>query len=728
MLFIRIAIPLLILFGILNLIVGVANDAVNFLGSATGSGAAKRRNILFVSAAGLLIGSLISAGMMEFASGDIIYTGEFDLTELLSVFLAATIVNIYLIDTFNTLKLPTSTTIAVVFELTGGALAILLIKRLNAGEDTFIPEIINTNEVFLILTGIVLSIVMSLFLGLIIQFIARLVFTFNYRGRNKIFLSVFGGLAITAIFFMIFKKTITGTFIDVRMVHLLVVEHLPEVLVTIFAGFTFILFFMSLALDIDISRIVVLFGTFALAMSFAANDLVNFIGVPVEGIKKILEQSGGMTVFGAGIFPVVIFLVSALIMSLTIFFSKRSGGVTYTEIALLNQGSGRERFGIFPAALFILEQALKIKHSFMRSMPAGFISFLSRRYESNSAGHLPGKNDTAFFDNIRAIVNLTIAGLLISLGTYFEFPLSTTFVVFMVAIGAAIADNAWKKENAANRIAGVIYIVSGWGITSVAAFLGGFAITVIIFYGKTAGLTAVTLFLFYRLYKTIRSGNIKKEEISEVNRNDFNGKSILSDIEDDIRKIILECSKIYYLSVNSFVEEDRNNSAKAAKDAKHLYGRAEAGRSRMFESLTNTPGSGMMQANILIQTFDHLSEIMKNLEFITQTMKEGYSKKGNRLIKQQKSELHNLSEEVSTFFNFIIYILKEKRFDSIPELISKQQMIISYIEDLRTAQIKRAKNREGSTKGGLLFIDVLADTKNLLLSSVNFLNNYRKYA
>ncbi len=726
MIFIRIVIPLFIIFGILNLFVGITNDAVNFLGSAVGSGAAKRRRILLVSSIGILLGSFISAGMMDVTGGEIIRPELFDLPELLSLLAAAMITNILLIDTFNTLKIPTSTTIAVVFELTGGALAIALIRNFHVASNIPLPELINTNKVLLILAGIVLSILISVFLGLMIQFIARLLFTFKYKERSKVLLSVFGGLAISAISFMIFKKAATGPAIDDLWWHQLISGHLPEILITIFAGSTFIFFFLSLTLDIDISRIVVMFGTFALALSFAANDLVNFIGMPLTGIKRTAETYGIIPMFDTGLYLTVILMVSALIMSITLFFSKKAQGVTETELLLFRQGTGRERFGTFPAAVFIVGLAQKTKRIIAKALPAGFTGFLAKRFEpAGTAGPGPEKEEV-YFDNIRAVVNLTIAGLFISLGTYFRFPLSTTFVVFMVAAGAAIADNAWKKENAAHRVAGVIYIMAGWFITAVAAFLGSFALAIVIFYGRTAALTVVAAILFYRLYKTTVSHD--SVETSEQYNKKANVVPGLNDIDEKIKKIILECSKIYLLSVNSFVDEDKSSSSKTAKEAKQLYNKAEDDRSDLFASLIKIEDSGLVQANMLIQTFDHFSEMLKNLAFIAKTLKGGYSKKGSRLTVQQRSELHNLSDEVSTFFNFMIHIIKEKRFESIPELISKQQMIISYMEDLRTAQIKRAKNKSGSTKGGLLFIEVLADTKNLLLSSVNFLNTYRKYA
>ena len=741
MIFVWTAIPLLLIFGILNLITGVSNDAVNFLGSAVGSGVVKRRNVIIISSIGILLGTYISAGMMEVAHHGIIHPESFNLTELFSVLMASLVVNILLIDTFNTLKFPTSTTIAVVFELTGGALSVSLMRSMSGFDSSMLQSMINTNEVFFILTGIILSIIIAFFIGVVVQFLTRLIFTFRYRNSNKILFSIFGGMAITAISFLILKKSLTGLMIGDSFWHELILNYMPEMLITVFAGSTFIFFFMSLSLDVDVSRLVVIFGTFALALSFAANDLVNFIGIPVAGIETAYSALSDSTTGPAGqqvllnghagrSIQLIIYGLSAVIMAVTLFFSKKAKGVIETELYLMRQNPGYERFEAFPVSVYVVDLFLKIKQNFLKVIPEGVISYINKRYVHDQDGmKLNTQSEIVYFDNLRAIVTLTVAGLLISLGTYLQFPLSTTFVVFMVAVGAALADNAWKKEDAAQRVSGTIYIMGGWFLTAAMAFLGSFVLTMMLFYGKTFVLIPVTALLFYRLYRTGFRSEIKKTAKSEAGTNDVSRTDhdeILNNIDTNFRRLLLECSKLYFLAVRSFLEEDKNGSVNIAENAELLFEKAERSKSELFESLINMSESSISYGNLLIQSFDHITGILKNLIFISGSLKNAHSKKGYRFIGSQRREMHELADEVSSFFNFMVHIIKEKRFNSIPELIGKQQMIISYIEELRLVQIRRTKNKKGKARSGLLYMEILANTRDLLLFSINFINTYSK--
>ena len=731
MMFVWTTIPLLIIFGILNLIIGVSNDAVNFLGPAIGSGVAKRRNIIFISALGILIGTYISAGMLEVAHHGIINTENLRTTEFFSVLLASLMVNIILIDTFNTLKFPTSTTIAVVFELTGGVLAIAMLKGINSSDNSIIQSVINTDVVFFILTGIILSIIAAFFIGVAVQFLTRLIFTFRYRNSNKILFSIFGGMAITAISFMILKKSLTGLMIGDTFWQELAVNYIPEMLITVFAGSTFLFFFMSLTFEIDVSRLVVLFGTFALALSFAANDLVNFVGIPVAGIETAYSTlSGSLSGYDGSFIQLIIYGLFAMIMAFTLFFSKKAKGVIETELFLMRQNPGYERFEAFPASVYVVDLFLKIKRNFLKVIPEGVVSYINKRYVNDlNELKINFQSEIVYFDNLRAIVTLTVAGLLISFGTYFRFPLSTTFVVFMVAIGTALADNAWKKENAAQRVSGTIYIMGGWFLTAAMAFLGTFILTIVLFVGKTFILIPVTLLLFYRLYKTnffTGLNNDVKRITGNEDVNIMDQDEMLNDIDINFRYLLLECSKIYFLAVQSFLEEDKNSSVKVAKDANLLHERAERLKSGLFEVLIDLPESRIDYGNLLIQSFDHITGMLKNLTFIGGSLKKTNSRKGYRFIGSQRKEMHDLADEVSSFFNFMIHIIKEKRFNSIPELISKQQLIISHIGELRLIQIKRTKNRKGTARSGLLYLEIQASTRDLLLSSINFINTYRK--
>ncbi len=753
MTFIWLAISVLILFGILNLTVGLSNDAVNFLNSAIGTGVAKRKTVYWIAGAGIVFGTFISAGMMEVAGNGIIYTDKFYLTELLSVFMAAMLVNIVLIDAFNTFKFPTSTTIAVVFELIGGALAIALIKQHNTELGSFpISEIINTDKVLIILSGIIFSIVLSFLIGMIVQFLARLLFSFNYKNSYKVLFSVVGGLAITAISFMIFKKSVNGIFVSEDIWQQLIEQYLPQILITIFAGTTFIFLFLSLSFDFDISRLVVLFGTFALALSFAANDLVNFIGLPLaglEGIKEFFEVGASNpdtfsldflndTLLQKGTFKditqLLIFSISAGIMVITLFCSKKARGVTETEVYLGRQLPGYERFESSYLSRIIVKTVLKIHSATTKHLPQGVMSFVTNRYKrDNDIASDNQVNEIIYFDTLRAIVNLTMAGLLISLGTYLKFPLSTTFVVFMVAMGTSLADMAWGRESAVYRVSGVIHILGGWILTAVLAFLGSLVLTFVVWYGKMWVVIPLVLMLFYILYKTTvfyrRRENQQKDIIDNNSKPEaslIEGMLISGDYS--IKSLLIEVSKVYLLSVKSFFDNDLNNLHKTVSNAKRLTDQTRQSKSKLFDALVNSPDEDITTSNLLIPVLDYFTEMVKNISDISELLYKHLKNQHKEFTTSQRNEINILFDETSSFFNHLIHIIKEQRFDTIPELKNKQKLILLQIEDLRIAQLKRIKKGEGTAKANLLFIELLAESKNCLLYSMNFAKTYYRCA
>jgi phosphate/sulfate permease len=728
----------------------VSNDAVNFLNSAIGSGVAKRRTVYWIAGVGIVLGTFISAGMMEVARNGIIYPDKFSLSELLTLFMAAMLVNIVLIDTFNTFKFPTSTTIAVVFELIGGALAITLIKQYNSEPGYFhINEIINTGKVLIILGGIVLSIGLSFSIGMVVQFITRLIFSFNYKNRYKVLLSIVGGLAITAITYMILKKSVNGIFIREDIWRQLLEQYLPQVLITVFAGTTFIFLFLSLSFDFDISRLVVLFGTFALALSFASNDLVNFIGLPLAGFEsvKMFFKTGAVnpdtfsldflndSLLQKGTFKditqLLIFSISAGIMVVTLFYSKKARGVTETEIYLGRQLPGYERFSPSHLSRFIVKVVLKIHTAIMKYMPKGVVNFINSRYERSSIAVHERDDEIFYFDTLRAIVNLTMAGLLISLGTFLKFPLSTTFVVFMVAMGTSLADMAWGRDSAVYRISGVIYILGGWLLTAVLALLGSLILTIIIWFGGMWVVIPLLFLLFYILYKSTRFYRDREKQQIEIVKNSSNSENsagvwLAQFREQQIKSLLIKSSKVYFLSLKSFIDNDSGSLQKTASDAVTLTKSLKASKSKLFDALVNTPDDNLNSGNLLVQIVDYLSVMVRSITAISSMLYNHLNNQHKGFSSTQKNELSTLLDEITTFFNLLIYVEKECRFDTIPELIRKQELILIHIENIRIGHLKKIKKGKGSTKTSVLFVELLAETKTTLLYSINFIRTYQK--
>ncbi len=745
-------VSVLVLFGILNLTVGLSNDAVNFLNSAIGSGVAKRRTIYWIAAIGIVLGTYISAGMMEVARNGIIYPDKFSLSELLTLFMAAMLINIVLIDAFNTFKFPTSTTIAVVFELIGGALAIALIKHYQSeSAQSHISEIINTGKVFIILGGIVFSIGLSFLIGIIVQFITRLIFSFNYKNRYKVLFSIVGGLAITVIIYMILKKSINGIFIREDYWQQLLEQYLPQVLITVFAGTTFIFLFLSLSFDFDTSRLVVLFGTFALALSFASNDLVNFIGLPLaafESVKRFFEVGADSpdsfsldflndSLLQKGTFKdttqLLIFSLSAAIMIIALFYSKKARGVTETEVYLGRQLPGYERFNPSHLSRYIVRMVLRIHQQIIKIVPVRIVSFVNSRYERSDIAIRRQEDDdeTFYFDNLRAIVNLTMAGLLISFGTFLKFPLSTTFVVFMVAMGTSLADMAWGLDSAVYRVSGVIYILGGWLLTALLALLGSMILTIVIWFGGIWVVIPLLFLLFYTLYKSAMYYRDREKQQKEISENNLmsegsSGNYLINFREKQIKSLLIKSSKVYFLSLKSFLDNDLSSLQKTVADVETLTKTVKVSKSKLFDELVNTPEESFNAGNLLVQTVDYLWVMVRSIGAISAMLFNHLNNQHKGFSTTQKNEIGILIDEITSYFNHLIYVEKQYRFNTLPELIKKQEMILLHIEKIRIEHLKKIKKGKGSTKTNVLFIELLAETKNSMLYSVSFIKTYHK--
>lgn len=752
MVFIWVALILLVLLAVADLVVGVTNDAVNFLHAAIGSRVAKRRVIYWIASAGLLIGALLSASMMEVARKGVINPSSFDFTELLVLFVAVMLTDVILIDGFNTFGFPTSTTIAVVFELLGGAMAFSIIKKHESqllGID--VHPLINTDNVFIILAGIVLSIFLAFVMGLIVQFITRMIFTFNYKSRFKIPFSLIGAAAITAIVFMIAKKVLGGaTYIDAHLLTLLNTYFL-EVLWGIFAFSTFVFLFVGLSFNVDIARFVVLFGTFALAMSFAANDLVNFIGLPMAGVQSFIAftRSGisDPNLFSTSFLNnsiergsslsemayLLIAVLATLVMVLTLFFSKKAQGVTETEIYLGKQSTGYERFEASHLSRIIVRNALTFHASISTILPQPVTNFLKKQYrraETPESGI--DADGQVFFDTLRAAVNLVVASLLISIGTYMRFPLSTTFVVFMVAMGTSLADQAWGRESAVYRVSGVLSILGGWFFTAILAFVGSFIFVYLIYYGGwvmallIAGGVAWTVVLTTRYFA---KNNLEKRALKDAYQENFEAsvETMQDSGGEQIRSNLLEASKIYLMAVQGFIDEDVKQLHQAHEKALYLDKLTKSNKEKIFYSFGKMSEEGMEAGQYYIQTYDYLSELVGCMTKITHPLYKHIENNHKGMTKAQRVGMQELLDEVSGFFNHLIHLEKERRFNYLNDLIAKQTFLMAFQDELRRLQIKRIQSGEDRTRVSILFMEILAETKNVLLYSINLIKAHRDF-
>ncbi|MCA0388598.1 MAG: inorganic phosphate transporter [Bacteroidetes bacterium] len=517
----------LFILAVSDLIFGVANDAVNFLNSAIGSKVAPRHIILVFASLGVLGGALFSSGMMEVARKGLFNPEMFNFAQVMGLFVAVMFTDVLLLDLYNTFGLPTSTTVSLVFGLLGAALgtATYSVLASSGGLET-VMSYINTERAFIIISGIFLSVIISFNASLIVQYIVRMIFTFDYKPRIQKYGAIFGAVAFTLITFFLFTKGIKGSIFENTEFAKWITKHMSESLLYSFAILLFVFFILNNIIKINIFKPIVIAGTFALAFSFAANDLVNFIGVPLAGYQAFQSVSFAtdpsstmMTALNdQGAVPFLILVISGAIMIVTIWKSKKSNTVTKTEVNLSRQGKGKEKFKKSAVAKNVVKSSLFILDMFKTLSPKIVTNWVNSRFDKSKYVPVPGPDGKMpAFDLIRASVNLVVASSLISFGTSLKLPLSTTFVTFIVAMGTSLADRAWEHDNAVNRVNGVLTVVGGWFLTAVFALMLSFVFGLLI---SAGGLTFIMLLLFFSAFLIYRTHKYhgeqeKKEDESE---------------------------------------------------------------------------------------------------------------------------------------------------------------------------------------------------------------------
>lgn len=481
-----------------DLWVGVSNDAVNFLNSAVGAKAAKFRTAIIVAALGVFCGATMSNGMMDIARHGIFQPEHFSFSELMYIFLAVMVTDIILLDAFNSLGMPTSTTVSMVFELLGASFAFALLK-MNGGEGALgFSDYLNTSKALSVIVGIFVSVAIAFTVGTVVQWLTRMVFTFKYSGKLKWKIGIFGGFAVTCIiYFMLLKGIKTMSFMNADIKHW-IADNTLIILGSCMVFFTLLMQILH-ACKVNVFKVVVLIGTFALATAFAGNDLVNFIGVPLAGMESFIDwKNAGAgdpsahmmgALNGEARTPFVFLLAAGIIMVVSLATSKKAHNVTKTEINLAKQDEGEEMFGSSRVARSLVRMTSSTANFIVRHTPDSVRSWIDNRFDNTEIE----KEEGASYDLVRASVNLVVSSLLIALGTSLKLPLSTTYVTFMVAMGTSLADRAWSRESAVYRVTGVLSVIGGWFMTAGIAFTAAFIIAMIMHFGGVAAAVIVVL-------------------------------------------------------------------------------------------------------------------------------------------------------------------------------------------------------------------------------------------
>lgn len=497
----------LLCLAVFDLFVGVSNDAVNFLNSAIGAKVAKFRTVLIVASAGVAIGAVMSSGMMDVARHGIMQPANFSFYDVMTIFLAVMVTDVIVLDMFNTLGMPTSTTVSLVFELLGGTFVLAAIK-IAADPMLGFADLLNTDKALSVIVAIFVSVAIAFFFGMIVQWLSRIVFTFNYKKHSRYSIALFGGIAFTALSYFIFLKGLGKSRFIAEDVRTWIDSNISLLLLYTFIGSTIMMQVLHM-LRVNVFKFIVLMGTFALAMAFAGNDLVNFIGVPLAGMDSFRDYMANSNGIGARDFmmtslmesaqtPSIYLLAAGVVMIVAMATSKKARNVIKTSVDLSRQDEGDEMFGSSRAARSIVRVTQDGNGWVMQYMPKSISRWIDSRFNKQEAE----LNDGAAFDVVRAAINLVLASMLITIGTNYKLPLSTTYVTFMVAMGSSLADRAWSRESAVFRVTGVISVIGGWFITAAVAFGACALVCLIMFYG---GILAKILFMVLVVALLIKS-------------------------------------------------------------------------------------------------------------------------------------------------------------------------------------------------------------------------------
>lgn len=737
------SILILILFAIaiVDLIVGVSNDAVNFLNSAIGSRVAPIRTILIVASLGILLGSTFSSGMMEIARNGLFNPGYFTFREVLYIFLAVILTDIILLDIYNSFGLPTSTTVSLVFELLGAAFIAGILTSLDKGiEWSVIPfkDILNFSSAITIVTGIFLSIFLAFIVGSIIQHIARIVFTFSLKESMRKYGAIFSGLAITTIFYFLLIKGAKGSsFITDEQVKWVMANTWPINFVS-FVVWSMIIQLLMWFTTINPLRIVVLLGTFALAMAFAGNDLVNFIGVAVGGLVAFQEWNASgvspdqfnMIVLTKKIAtPTWILLFAGLVMIITLWTNAKSRKVTETEVSLGRQDDGDERFKSTWVSRLLVGGAIYMGKFIELAIPTSWSKSLSKRFVKDEKSEK--EKDKPSFDLVRAAVNLLVSSVLIAFGTSMKLPLSTTFVTFMVAMGSSFADQAWGRESAVYRVAGVMQVIAGWLVTAVIAFSSS-ALIVFILY-KT-GVSGVFVLAGLAAFLLIRSHFIftrKQKEESASNQVFSRDPESLTQVIDESKEVTVKnlrlAGKVYSTSIDALAKEKKNAISKSLEKIQQLREQNSKLQNKIIKYVRKMPKGNLPASRLYILMFDHMQDLYQSVQLISESCIDHLSNFHSQPSKEYLKASEEIEKSLTVYINLVtdgIAASSYKNSDTIMERHNTLSILIHKTIDRVIAEIQKG---DVSNRIGLLQTKILLETKDILATINNMYGLYNDY-
>ena len=748
-LFLYILIALSVL-AIADLIVGVSNDAVNFLNSAVGSKAISFRTIMIVASIGIAAGSIFSSGMMEVARKGIFNPELFFFDEIMFIFLAVMITDILLLDFFNTIGMPTSTTVSIVFELLGAALAMSIIKIMAKGDDlSTIANYINNEKALQIIAGILLSVFIAFTIGAFVQWVTRLWLSFNFLNRSNVSNAIFGGVALASISTFILMKGIKGTALSTATysftdgLSLIAFIEANTILVALVAFFVWFLISIALLLmGLSMYKFIIATGTFSLALAFAGNDLVNFIGVPIAAYQSYelwtasgtLASEYNMSVLASAVKTPTLFLLgSGVVMVLTLWFSKKARYVADTEINLAREGESRERFKPNFLSRSIVRMTIQASNYVSYVIPDALLEKINKQFERPSTKNVVLKKNELppAFDMVRASVNMALAGILISIATSMKLPLSTTYVTFMVAMGTSLSDRAWGAESAVYRVAGVLNVIGGWFGTAIIALLSSGLILTLIYFGRG---TAIILLLVSAAVIIIRNylayNKRQKEEAEQFyikRAESITLKGVINESAKNVENVLLRSKLIIALNIDGLSKQDAEKLKQGKKEVKALSSEIEDVRASVFHFIQNLEDSSVQASAFYISMVNQLNNISQSLEYISKMCNDHVLNNHSKLRYTQLRDLREIKEQFEkNIFNQTADSLKGLSQEGITALLDRKDRLESIITEKIDSHVQDIRNEDSSPKNTTLYFSLLLESKDFLNAVTSLITEYYK--
>lgn len=736
----------LLCLAVFDLFVGVSNDAVNFLQSAVGAKVANYRTVVIIASIGVFLGAVMSSGMMDVARHGIMTPSQYSFEEVMTIFLAVMVTDVIILDVFNTLGMPTSTTVSLVFELLGGTFVIACIKMFGDG-DLMFSDLMNTEQALKVIIAIFVSVAIAFVFGVIVMWLSRLVFTFNYRKHSRYSIGIFGGIAFTALSYFIFMKGLGKSPYISADIREYIDANTKFLLLATFVVSTVLMQILHIC-KVNIFKLVVLLGTFALAMAFAGNDLVNFIGVPLAGLSSYQDFTANangasdttfmMTSLMESAKTTPIWLLGAgVIMIIAMATSKKAQNVIKTSVDLSRQDEGDEMFGSSSAARAIVRFSQNMNGSMSSVVPAGVSDWVDSRFSKKEADP---KDQELAFDVVRAAVNLVLASMLITIGTNLKLPLSTTYVTFMVAMGSSLADRAWGRESAVFRVTGVLSVIGGWFITAGAAFIACAVVCLAMFYG---GIVIKVAFMALVIYLLIRSNQAYKKKMSSENTDNLFQLMMrtrdpelvwdmlqrqVSRTQSYICKFSLEQ---FNLIVDGFQNENLKDLRRSARELKQETNELKKFRRQEMLGLKKCPPEVAVERN----TWFHLGansnqQFVYALRRMLEPIKEHIGNSFNPVPQEFVDEFEPVRRKVNELMKLTENFISTNRFESYRDVLADADQLKDELSVLRKQHLDRMQKANGNAdfQVSLVYLNLLQESQQFLSAMRHQLRAAKKFA